>query len=86
MFVALDVGLYITKSESGARRLRVEPRARDFASPDPLGVVILGTGSGEHGGFTYLDTASMELDPRRPRIATSQPSSRRSSPTARGAQ
>ena len=62
MFGALDVGLYITKSESGARRLRVELEARDFATPDPLGVVILGTGTGEHGGFTYHDTATMELD------------------------
>ena len=64
MFGALDVGLYITKSENGARRLRVELEARDFATPDPLGVVITGTGNGEHGGFTYLDTARMELDAR----------------------
>jgi hypothetical protein len=62
MHGALDVGFYITKSENGARRLRVEIEARDFASPDPLGVVILGTGSGEHGGFTYTDTATFAID------------------------
>jgi hypothetical protein len=62
MYGALDVGYFITKSESGARRLRVEIDARDFAAPDPLGVVIVGTGSGEHGGFTYRDTATVVLD------------------------
>lgn len=62
MFGALDLGFYITKSESGARRLRVDVDARDFATPDPLGVVIAGTGSGEHGGFTYHDTALVVLD------------------------
>ena len=62
MFGALDVGLYVTKSESGARRLRIEVEARDFATPDPLGVVITGSGSGEHRGLTYDDTARIELD------------------------
>ena len=33
MFEALDVGLYITKSESGARRLRVELRAATSPAP-----------------------------------------------------
>jgi hypothetical protein len=63
MYGALDVGFLITKSESGARRLRVEIEARDFAAPDALGVVISGTGSGEHGGLTYADTATVEIDP-----------------------
>jgi hypothetical protein len=63
MYGALDVGLLITRSENGARRLRVDIEARDFAAPEPLGVVILGTGSGEHGGFTYADTATLALDP-----------------------
>jgi hypothetical protein len=63
MYGALDVGFLITRSESGARRMRVEVEARDFAAPDPLGIVILGTGSGEHGGFTYTDTAIITIDP-----------------------
>ena len=63
MYGALDVGFLITKSESGARRLRVEIEARDFAAPDALGVVITGNGTGEHGGFTYADTATIEIDP-----------------------
>jgi AAA domain len=63
MYGALDVGFLITRSESGARRLRVEIEARDFAAPDALGIVIGGTGSGAHGGFTYTDTATLALDP-----------------------
>jgi hypothetical protein len=62
MYGGLDVGYFITKSESGARRLRVDIDAHDFAAPDPLGVVIVGTGSGEDGGFTYRDTATVILD------------------------
>ena len=62
MHGALDVGFFITKSESGARRLRVEIEARDFATPEALGVVILGSGSGEHGGFTFGDVATFALD------------------------
>jgi hypothetical protein len=59
---ALDVAFYITKSEAGARRLRIEFEARDFATPDLIGVALVGTGSGEHGGFTYVDAASFVLD------------------------
>src|SRR5205823_4405948 len=59
---ALDVGIYITKSDAGARRLRLEFEARDFATPDPIGIAIAGTGRGEHGGFTYLDRADFILD------------------------
>jgi hypothetical protein len=62
MYGALDVGLLITGSSDGARRLKVEVEARDFAAPEALGVVILGNGSGEHGGFTYADTATLALD------------------------
>lgn len=62
MYGALDVGLFITRSENGARRLRLELEARDFATPDALGVVIVGSGSGEHGGFTYRDAAEFVLD------------------------
>ena len=62
MYGALDVGFLITRSESGARRLRVDVEARDFAAPDALGVVIQGTGSGEHGGFTYADAATLAID------------------------
>jgi hypothetical protein len=62
MYGALDVGFLITRSENGARRLRVDIEARDFAAPDALGVVIEGNGSGEHGGFTYADTAALVID------------------------
>jgi len=63
MHGAADVAFYITKSESGTRRLRVEIEARDFAAPEALGVAIVGTGSGEHGGFRYVDRAQFVLDP-----------------------
>jgi hypothetical protein len=62
MYGALDVGLLITKSEDGARRLRVDVEARDFAAPDALGIAIHGDGSGKHGGFRYDDTAQIVLD------------------------
>jgi AAA domain-containing protein len=62
MYGALDVGLLLTRSESGARRIRVDVEARDFAAPEALGIAILGNGSGEHGGFTYADTATLALD------------------------
>jgi RecA-family ATPase len=62
MYGALDVGLLITKSEDGARRLRVDVEARDFAAPDALGLVIDGDGTGKHGGFTYADTATLVTD------------------------
>jgi hypothetical protein len=62
MYGALDVGFLITRSERGARRLRVEIEARDFAAPDAVGVRIAGNGTGEHGGFTYTDTAQLVLD------------------------
>ena len=62
MYGAMDIGFLITRSEDGARRLRIEVEARDFAAPDPIGVVIVGNGSGENGGFTYTDTATFALD------------------------
>jgi hypothetical protein len=62
MYGALDVGLLITQSTDGARRMRVDVEARDFAAPDAIGIAIKGDGSGEHGGFTYTDAATLELD------------------------
>lgn len=62
MYGALDVGFYITRSENGARRLRLELEARDFATPEAIGVVLEGNGTGEHGGFRYVDTATMRID------------------------
>ena len=62
MYGALDVGWFITKSEGGARRLRLEVEARDFATPDPIGLALVGTGSGAYGGFAYADTATFEVD------------------------
>ena len=68
MYGALDVGFLITRSEGGARRLHVEIEARDFAAPDALGVVIVGTGSGPHGGFTYHDAARFEIATEEPLV------------------
>lgn len=62
MYGALDVGLLITASSEGAKRMTVAVEARDFAAPDALAVAITGEGSGEHGGFTFADTATFALD------------------------
>lgn len=61
MHGALDIGVYITRSQDKARRLRLEVETRDFAAPDAATVALVGTGSGPHGGFTYADTATYEL-------------------------
>jgi hypothetical protein len=66
MYGALDVGLLITRSDDGARRLGVTVEARDFAAPDELQLAIDGAGSGEHGGFAYTDTATLIVDPDPP--------------------
>lgn len=60
MYGALDVGLFITGSENGARKLRVEFDGRDLAMPNALGIELKGEGRGENGGFTYRDTAYWE--------------------------
>jgi hypothetical protein len=62
MYGALDIGLLITRSDQGARSMRIDIETRDFAAPDALGIRITGTGSGEHGGFTYTDRAVLEFD------------------------
>ncbi len=62
MYGSLDVGFLITRSENGARRLRVEVEARDFASPGALDVVLEGAGTGAHDGFRYADSAVLALD------------------------
>jgi AAA domain len=62
MYGALDVGFLITSSESGARRLRVDIDARDFAAPEAIGLVLDGNGTGEHGGFRYTDEARFRID------------------------
>ena len=59
MYGALDVGFLITRSEDHARRLRLTIEARDFAAPDALELVVDGNGSGQYGGFTYTDTATL---------------------------
>lgn len=58
MFGALDVGIYITGSDSDARRLRIEFDTRDLASPHPMTVELVGEGRGDNGGLTYLDRAT----------------------------
>jgi hypothetical protein len=57
MYGALDVGIYITGSENGARRLRLTFDARDISTPAPIGVELVGDGTGRNGGLTYRDRA-----------------------------
>lgn len=59
---ALDVGLYITASEDGARRIRVEYELRDLASPPPASYQLTGTPSGDYGTFAYDDAAGFEAE------------------------
>jgi hypothetical protein len=54
---AYDVGIFITGSDHGARKLRVEFETRDLPSPDKIGVELSGTPSGPNGGFTFTDQA-----------------------------
>jgi hypothetical protein len=60
MYGALDVGLFITGSENGARKLRLEFDGRDLAMPDSLGIELKGEGHGQNGGLTYADSAHWE--------------------------
>lgn len=60
MYGALDVGIFITGSEKGARKLRLEFDGRDIAMPDPLGIELKGEGHGDNGGLLYSDTAWWE--------------------------
>lgn len=62
MYGAMDVGIFITGSEAGARKLRVEFEARDIASPEGLGLHLTGNGSGQNGGFNYHDKAWWVVD------------------------
>ncbi len=62
MYGAMDVGIFITGSENGAKNLRVEIESRDLATPDRLGVHLRGEGTGEHGGWNYNDRLTMDCD------------------------
>lgn len=57
MFGALDVGVYITGSQEGARRLRLEFDCRDIATPGTVGVYLEGHTTGENDGFARSDKA-----------------------------
>ena len=57
MYGAMDLGVFITGSDNGARVLRVEFDGRDSAMPDPVGVRLLGAGSGDNGSLVYADAA-----------------------------
>jgi hypothetical protein len=61
MHGALDVGMFITGSHDGARKLRVEFDMRDIATPDTIGVHLEGEGNGDNGGFVYTDTATFAI-------------------------
>ena len=71
MYGALDVGLLITRSESGARRLRVDVEARDFAAPDALGVVIPAPAPASTAASPTPTRPTLAIDPPPPRSATS---------------
>jgi AAA domain len=58
----MDFGLFITKADFIERRMRVELEVRDGVALEPFGVKITGIGTGTYGGFTYTDTAKLELD------------------------
>ena len=55
MFGALDVGIFIVKSENRARKLTIHTDIRDGAAPEQFIVTLQGEGSGAFGGFTYRD-------------------------------
>ncbi len=54
---AMDVAIFITGSDEGARKLKLEFDSRDIAVPDGLGVHLIGDGTGPNGGFTTRDKA-----------------------------
>ncbi len=62
MYGAMDVGVFITGSENGAKNLRIEIESRDIATPERLGVHLRGEGTGEHGGWTYNDRLTIDCD------------------------
>jgi hypothetical protein len=62
MYGAMDIGLFITGSENGAKNLRLEIESRDLATPERLGVHLRGEGTGEHGGWTYNDRLTFDCD------------------------
>lgn len=62
----LDVGLYITGSENRARTLRLEFECRNTASPEPMGVELLGEATGEHGTFLYTDAITVDVSSQIP--------------------
>ena len=57
MYGAMDLGVFITGSEHGARVLRLEFDGRDAAMPAPAGVRLQGAGSGDNGSLLYTDAA-----------------------------
>jgi len=57
MYGAFDVGVFITGSDDGGRKLRVEFETRDLPAPDLLGVELAGTPTGPNGGFIFTDSA-----------------------------
>lgn len=66
MYGALDVGVFITGSDDGARKLRVDFELRDLANPETIGVHLEGDGNGDNGGFTYADTATFTIKDETP--------------------
>lgn len=61
MYGAFDVGVFITGSDDGAKKLRVVFETRDLATPEPIGVHLDGTPTGINGGFVYHDSARWEI-------------------------
>jgi AAA domain len=66
MYGAMDAGIFITGSDDGARRLRVEFELRDLATPEPMGLNLVGNPTGVNGGFVYHDSASWAISDQAP--------------------
>lgn len=62
MYGAFDVGVFITGSDDGAKKLRIAFETRDLATPEPIGAHLDGTPHGINGGFIYTDRASWTVE------------------------
>jgi hypothetical protein len=61
MFGALDVGIFITGTDDRGRKMRLDFATRDIAVPDPIGIHLIGEGTGTNGSLTYDDTATIVI-------------------------
>ena len=62
LFGHADAAIFITAYDRHARRYTVEFIGRDEAQLPDLTVRMFGTGTGQYGGFTYTDTATLTAE------------------------